>query len=127
MKQLLSFLFALALPLSPALGQGYAGVNNILFLAKDNSLPGNVVITYSSCSSMLEDVYGLGTNSYEYTACTNFYGAGGTGTVSYWRLSNGDTRARIYGGALTLPCGSYKSITNGALTYTMNGFPASAG
>jgi hypothetical protein len=126
MRQLLSFLFVLTLTLSPALGQGYAGVKNILFLAKDNSLPGNVVVTYSSCSSMLSDIYGFTTSSYEYTACTNYYGGGGSGTVSYWRLSNGDTRARIYGGQLA-PCGSYKSITNGALTYTMNGFPTTAG
>ena len=53
MRRLLSFLFALTLTLSAALGQGYAGVNNILFLAKDNSLPGSVVLIYSSCSSML--------------------------------------------------------------------------
>jgi hypothetical protein len=126
MRQLLSFLFALTLTLSPALGQGYTGVNNILFLAKDNSLPGSVVVTYSSCSSMLSDVYGLTTSSYEYTACTNYYGGGGSGTVSYWRLSNGDTRARIYGGQLA-PRGSYESITNGALTYAMNGFTTTAG
>ncbi len=44
----------------------------------------------------------------------------------YWRLSNGDTRARIYGGQLA-PCGGYKSITNGTLTYTMNGFATTAG
>ena len=75
---------------------------------------------------MSNDVFGFSTNSYEYTACTNYYGGGGSGTVSYWRLSNGDTRARIYGGQLA-PCGSYKSITNGALTYTMNGFAATAG
>jgi hypothetical protein len=127
MRQLLYFLFALTLTLFPALGQGYTGVNNILFLAKDNSIPGNVVVTYGRCSSMLNDVYGFTTNSYEYTACTNYYGGGGAGTVSYWRLSNGDARARIYGGALTLPCGSYDSITNGALTYTMNGFATTAG
>ena len=126
MRQLLSFLFALTLTLSPALSQGYAGVNNILFLAKDNSLPGGVVITYNECSSMLNDVFGFTSNSYEYTACTNYYGGGGTGTVSYWRLSNGDTRARIYGGQLA-PCGGYNSITNGALTYTMNGFATTAG
>ena len=53
-------------------------------------------------------------------------GAESTGTVSYWRLSNGDTRARIYGGPLT-PCGGYSSITNGALTYNMNGFATTAG
>ena len=127
MRQLLSFLFALTLTLSPALSQGYAGINNILFLAKDNSLPGNVVVTYSSCSSMLDDVYGFANSSHEYTACINYYGGGGTGTVSYWRLSNGDTRARIYSGALTLPCGSYNSITNGALTYKMNGFATTSG
>ena len=75
---------------------------------------------------MLNDVYGFTTGSYEYTACTNYYGGGGTGTVSYWRLSNGDTRARIYGGQLA-PCGGYNSITNGALTYTMNGFATTAG
>jgi Protein of unknown function (DUF3383) len=75
---------------------------------------------------MLNDVFGFTTNSYEYTACTNYYGGGGTGTVSYWRLSNGDTRARIYGGQLA-PCGGYNSITNGALTYTMNGFATTAG
>ena len=129
MRQLLSFLFALTLTLSPALSQGYAGINNILFLAKDNSLPGSVgsvVVSYSSCSSMLSDVYGFTTSSYEYTACTNYYGGGGSGTVSYWRLSNGDTRARIYGGQLA-PCGSYKSITKGALTYAMNGFATTAG
>ena len=126
MKQPLSFLFAFTLTLSPALGEGYVGVNNILFLAKDNSLPGNVVVTYSNCSSMLNDVFGFTTNSYEYTACTNYYGGGGTGTVSYWRSSNGDTRARIYGGQLA-PCGSYNSITDGALTYTMNGFATIAG
>jgi len=126
MRQLLSFLFAFALTLSPALSQGYAGVNNILFLAKDNALPGGVVIAYSQCSSMLNDVFGFTTNSYVYTACTSYYGGGGTGTVSYWRLSNGDTRARIYGGQLA-PCGGYKSITNGTLTYTMNGFATTAG
>ena len=95
MRQLLSFLFALTLTVSPALSQSYAGVNNILFLAKDNSLPGNVVLAYSTCSSMLNDIYGFTTDSYEYTACMNYYGGGGSGTVSDWRLSNGDTRARI--------------------------------
>ena len=125
-QQLLSSLFALTLTLSPALGQGYSGVNNILFLAKDNSLPGSVVVTYNGCSSMLSDIYGFTTSSYEYTACTNYYGGGGTGTVSYWRLSNGDTRARIYGGPLT-PCGGYSSITSGALNYTMNSFATTAG
>jgi Protein of unknown function (DUF3383) len=123
MRQLLSFLFALTLTLSSALSQGYTGINNILFLAKDT---GNVAVTYSSCSSMLNDVDGFTTSSYEYTACTNYYGGGGTGTVSYSRLSNGDTRARIYGGHLA-PCGGYNSITNGALTYTMNGFATTAG
>jgi hypothetical protein len=104
---------------TPTGNPGYSGVNNILFLSKDNNLPGGVVITYSDCAAMLVDVVGFGTSSQEYLACQAFYAGGGTGTVSIWRLSNGDNRARVYGGPLTLPCSSYADLTDG-LHYTMN-------
>ena len=108
---------------------GYINPNGILLLVKDNSAPAGVVVTYSNCASMLTDVVGFGSASDEYLACLDFYAAGGQGTVSVWRMANGDARARLYGGGLTTAstCTGYNSITAGNLTFTMNSYAYTAG